>query len=165
MRLKKLKRSRCVVLSLVLKRQWYDLIASGTKKIEWRRADYWLDRVSAWFQKSHRDNLVPVVEFRHGYAADAPRMAFVCGWLWNRPKRRFTYYTLPYGWQSADTPVQHPQLGETPIERVAIHIGERVELVGGGTVTVGGGSAADVPRAAAPRAKAKRFKTRFRIKR
>ena len=36
--------------------------------------------------------------------------------------------------------------------------------VGGGTVTVGG-SAADVPRAAAPRAKAKRFKTRFRIKR
>ena len=50
-----------------------------------------------------------------------------------------------------------------PIERVAIHIGERVELVGGGTVTVGG-SAADAPRAAAPRAKAKRFKTRFRIK-
>ena len=129
MRLKKLKRSRCVVLSLVLKRQWYDLIESGVKKIEWRRADYWLDRVSAWFQKSWRDNLVPVVEFRHGYAADAPRMAFVCGWLWNRPKRRFTYCTPPYGWQSADTPVQHPQLGETPIKRVAIHIGERVELV------------------------------------
>ena len=41
---------------------------------------------------------------------------------------------------------------------------ERVELVGGGTVTVGGGSAADVPRTAAPRARAKRFKTRFRIK-
>ena len=164
MRLKKLKRSKCAVLSLVLKRQWYDLIASGTKKIEWRRADYWLGRVSAWFLKSQRDNLVPVVEFRHGYAADAPRMAFVCGWLWDRRDRKFRYYTLPYGWQSADTPVQHPQLGETPIERVAIHIGERVELVGGGAVTVGG-SAADAPRAAAPRAKATRVKTRFRIKR
>ena len=132
MRLKKLKRSRCVVLSLVLKRQWWILIENGTKKIEWRRADYWLDRVSAWFQKSQRDNLVPVVEFRHGYAADAPRMAFVCGWRWNRPKRRFTYCTPPYGWQSADTPVQHPQLGETPIERVAIHIGERVEMADDG---------------------------------
>lgn len=63
MRLKKLKRSRCVVLSLVLKRQWWILIENGTKKIEWRRADYWLDRVSAWFQKSWRDNLVPVRVF------------------------------------------------------------------------------------------------------
>ena len=145
MRLKKLKRSKCAVLSLVLKRQWYDLIASGTKKIEWRRADYWLGRVSTWFLKSQCDNLVPVVEFRHGYAADAPRMAFVCGWLWDRRDRKFRYCTPPYGWQSADMPVHHPQLGETPIERVAIHIGERVELVGGGTVTVGG-SAADAPR-------------------
>lgn len=29
--MKKLKRSRCVVLSLVLKRQWYDLIASDAR--------------------------------------------------------------------------------------------------------------------------------------
>ncbi len=34
MRLKKLKRSRCVVLPLVLKRQWYDLIESGETPIE-----------------------------------------------------------------------------------------------------------------------------------
>lgn len=126
--MKKLKRSECVVLPLVLKRRWYDMIESGEKKIEWRRADYWLDRVSAWFQISQRGNLVPVVEFRHGYAADAPRMAFVCGWLWHSRERRFIYCTPPYGWQSADTPVLHPQLGETPIERVAIHIGERVTL-------------------------------------
>ena len=128
MRLKKLKRRKCAVLPLVLKRQWWILIENGTKKIEWRRADYWLDRVSAWSQKSQRDNLVPVVEFRHGYAKDARRMAFVCGWLWDRRDRKFHYCTPPYGWQSADTPVQHPQLGETPIERVAIHIGERVAL-------------------------------------
>lgn len=70
--------------------------------------------------------------FRHGYAKDARRMAFVCGWLWNSRERRFTYCTPPYGWQSADTPVQHPQLGETPIERVAIRIGERVTLTEGG---------------------------------
>ena len=132
MRLKKLKRSKCAVLSLVLKRQWFILVENGTKKVEWRRADYWLDRVAAWFQKSQRDNLVPVVEFRHGYAADAPRMAFVCGWRawpWDRCGRKFRYFMPPYMWQNANTPVQHPQLGETPIERVAILIGERVELV------------------------------------
>ena len=117
------------MLSLVLKRQWYDLIESGTKKIEWRRADYWMDRVYKWFYKSDHEDLVPVVEFRHGYAKDARRMAFVCGWLWNREKRRFTYCTPPYIWQSDDVPVHNPELGETPIERVAIRIGERVELV------------------------------------
>lgn len=42
---------------------------------------------------------------------------------------KFRYCTPPYVWQSADIPVEHPQLGETPIERVAILIGERVELV------------------------------------
>ena len=130
--MRKLKRSECVVLPLVLKRKWYDLIASGTKKIEWRRADYWLDRVHNWFNRSIRGGLMPVVEFRHGYAADAPRMAFVCGWLWDRRYRKFHYCTPPYAWQSADTPVQFPELGETKIERVAILIGERVTLTEGG---------------------------------
>ena len=126
--MRKLKRSECVVLPLVLKRKWYDMIECGEKKVEWRRSDYWLDRVYNWFRKSELGGLVPVVEFRHGYAKDARRMAFVCGWLWNRPKRRFTCCTPPYCWQSADTPVKHPHLGETPIERVAILIGERVIL-------------------------------------
>ena len=33
--MKKLKRSECAVLSLVLERQWFILIENGTKKIEW----------------------------------------------------------------------------------------------------------------------------------
>lgn len=129
MRLRKLRRGECVVLPLVLKRQWYDMIENGTKKIEWRRADYWLNRVAAWFHKCSRENLVPVVEFRHGYAKNARRMAFVCGWLWDPQKRRFIYCTPPYAWQNKDWPIQSPELGETQIERVAILIGERVELV------------------------------------
>ena len=129
MRRRKLRRSECVVLPLVLKRQWYDMIENGTKKIEWRRADYWLNRVHKWFRTAWINSLVPVVEFRHGYAKDARRMAFVCGWLWNRSKKRFTYCTPPYVWQNANIPVQHPELGETQIERVAILVGERVELV------------------------------------
>ena len=93
MRLKKLKRSQCVVLSLVLKRQWYDLIESGAKKVEWRRADYWLNRAYKWFRTAHINDLVPVVEFRHGYAKDSRRMAFACGWLWDRQKKLFRYFS------------------------------------------------------------------------
>ena len=129
--MRKLKRSECAVLHLVLKRKWYDLIENDTKKIEWRRADYWLDRVYSWYKKSWAYDLVPVVEFRHGYAKNARRMAFVCGWLWNREKRRFKHCTPPYVWQNKDWPIQHPELGETQIERVAILIGERVELIEG----------------------------------
>lgn len=126
--MKKLKRSECAILPLVLKRKWYDLIESGAKKVEWRRADYWLNRVSAWAQKSRRENLVPVVEFRHGYAKDARRMAFVCGHLWHPKFQKFLHCAGPYAWQPAEFPVEHPQLGETPIERVAILIGERIQL-------------------------------------
>ena len=129
--MRELKRSECAILPLVLKRKWYDLIESGAKKIEYRRADYWLNRVSAWSQKSQCKNLVPVVEFRHGYAKDARRMAFVCGWLWDSRERRFTYCTPPYAWLNRNWPIQHPELGETKIERVAILIGERIKLEGG----------------------------------
>ena len=101
--MRKLKRDKCVVLPLVLKRKWYDMIECGEKKI---------------------------VEFRHGYANDARRMAFVCGWLWNSRERRFTYCTPPYAWLNRNWPIQHPELGETKIERVAILIGERIKLEG-----------------------------------
>ena len=34
----KLERKRCAILSLVLKGKWYDLIASGVKREEYRAA-------------------------------------------------------------------------------------------------------------------------------
>ena len=47
--MKKLKRSECSILPLVLKGKWYDMIASG-KKTEEYRADtpYWHRRLSNW---------------------------------------------------------------------------------------------------------------------
>ena len=73
--MRKLKRDKCVVLPLVLKRKWYDMIECGEKKIEYRRASYWLFRVSRWFRRciDSDGRLVPVVEFRHGYAKDRRR--------------------------------------------------------------------------------------------
>ena len=64
-------RMHCLTLPLVLKREWYDLIDSGFKRVEFRRADYWLPRASKWAAKARSENLLPVIEFRHGYRPDA----------------------------------------------------------------------------------------------
>jgi len=55
------------ILHLTLKRKWFDLIASGKKKIEYREyKPYWEKRlVGKEFQEVH---------FRNGYSNDAPFM-------------------------------------------------------------------------------------------
>lgn len=45
--MKQLKRSECAILPLVLKSKWYDMIANGEKKEEYRDAiKYWFTRLS-----------------------------------------------------------------------------------------------------------------------
>ena len=73
-----LERRRCAILPLVLKGKWFDMIASGEKREEYRLpTDYWRKRLHNWDRK-FTGNTTPVVEFRRGYAKDAPRMAFWC---------------------------------------------------------------------------------------
>lgn len=68
----RMPRSLCAVLPLVLKGRWYRMIASGEKRAEYRAAsDYWLVRIRRVMRAERR-----VVEFRLGYARNAPRMAF-----------------------------------------------------------------------------------------
>lgn len=122
-----LQRVACGVLPLVLKGEWFDMIDTGAKKVEFRRADYWLPRASKWVAKCQRENLLPVIEFRHGYRPDARRMAFVCGYY------LFKNYGLvrslePFVFRLKGTPVLFPELGETDIDRVVFHLGERVRL-------------------------------------
>lgn len=53
-------------LHLTLKKKWFDMIASGVKKEEYREIKtYWLNRLS-----KHHD----VICFRNGYAKDCPKM-------------------------------------------------------------------------------------------
>ena len=55
------------VLHLILKKQWFDMIASGEKKEEYREVKpYWTTRLI------HND--FDVIHFRNGYASDAPTM-------------------------------------------------------------------------------------------
>lgn len=61
------------VLHLTLKKKWFDMIASGEKTEEYREMKaYWYDRL----MYDTGEGFHEVVEFRHGYAKDAPRMRF-----------------------------------------------------------------------------------------
>jgi hypothetical protein len=62
------------ILHLTLKKKWFDMIASGEKKEEYREIkQYWEDRLG----EDANGRFHEVVEFRHGYAKDAPRMRFM----------------------------------------------------------------------------------------
>lgn len=62
------------VLHLTLKRQWFDMIASGVKKEEYREIKpYWVKRLAG----QHYDS----VQFRNGYSATAPTMILRIWWI------------------------------------------------------------------------------------
>jgi len=66
------------ILHLILKRKWFDLIASGKKTVEYREyKPYWEKRlVGKEFQEIH---------FRNGYSKDAPFMRVQCLGIVNVP--------------------------------------------------------------------------------
>ena len=120
--MKKLKRKECAVLPLVLTGRWYAMIESGAKREEYRAdTPYWNKRISNWCVKSL--DLIgdkgtvgdPVVEFRLGYAKDAPRMAFCATGLRGPDCRNHC----------------HVEWGEPRTPHWAIELGARVQLEGG----------------------------------
>ena len=109
-----LARSRCSILSLVLKGKWFDMIASGEKREEYRLSTpYWRKRLHNWDRK-----------FRRGYAKDAPRMAFWCRGI------ETVSGLMPYAYlkHPADRCV-HPEWGEPDEPHFFIELGGRVRLV------------------------------------
>jgi hypothetical protein len=74
------------ILHLTLKKQWFDLIASGDKREEYRELKiYWLKRLLKvpTMERSgiaNPDNIkqFDIVRFRHGYAKNAPEMDVEC---------------------------------------------------------------------------------------
>ena len=107
--MKTLRRSSCAVLPLVLRREWYDMVDRGEKKEEYRDdTPYWAVRLGNWDDDGRRC----VVEFRRGYAKDAPRMAFEAPVV-----------------VSGCVPM-HPEWGEPDTPHYVIALGERVILEG-----------------------------------
>lgn len=108
--MKQLKRSECAILSLVLEGQWYDMIASGEKKEEYRDVKrFWRTRISNVIYKAHNEDEPIVVAFSLGYKKQD--MFFVAD--------RILY---------ADGS-NHPEWGEPETPHYVIKLGERVELV------------------------------------
>ena len=106
-----LKRTACAILPLVLKGKWFDMIERGEKREEYRlSALYWRKRLHNWDRK-FTESTTPIVEFRRGYAKDAPRMAFWC-----------------MGIETTATKRRHPEWGEPSDPHFFIELGGRVEL-------------------------------------
>ena len=64
------------ILNLTLKKKWFDLIASGKKKIEYREIKkYWIQRL---FNNNGREfRPYDFIIFRNGYKKDSPKMKIV----------------------------------------------------------------------------------------
>ena len=97
--MKKLKRSECSILPLVLKKKWYDLIASGEKTEEYRDAKpFWDKRINKW--KSKQSNSFNYIETTKWLV-----IGFSCGY--KKPDMFFLVNSISKGANSV-----HPEWGE-----------------------------------------------------
>lgn len=68
------------ILHLTLKKHWFDMIASGEKKEEYRQDKmYWKQRFvkeGYWHSQTCKD--FDIVRFKNGYAKDAPTVDVEC---------------------------------------------------------------------------------------
>ena len=120
-----LERSQCAILPLVLKGKWFDMIESGEKREEYRLpTDYWRKRLHNWNLRFNAQT-TPVVEFRRGYAKDAPRIAFWCLGI----ETASGLMPYAYGDDAADKRL-HPEWGEPNEPHFFIELGGIVALRG-----------------------------------
>lgn len=72
------------VLHLTLKKKWFDMIASGEKKEEYReKKDYWVFRLCNFkncIETNDYNNFkhFDIIEFRNGYSKNAPKLTVQC---------------------------------------------------------------------------------------
>ena len=78
----KLKSSKCEILPLVLKNEWYDMIASGAKLEEYRTSKRVLAMIERWYGRCQINKRKPIVKFFDGYRKRRNSMTilvdFVC---------------------------------------------------------------------------------------
>lgn len=113
--MRKISRKECVILPLVLKKRWYDMIASGVKKEEYRQyKDFWITRIEKWqdarFERPLLEKMkLDVIAFSCGYKK--PDMFFVCD-------RILIKEGAP----------KYPEWGEPNVRHFVLGLGERIEL-------------------------------------
>lgn len=106
--MRQLTKDSCSILHLVLKKKWYDMIASGEKTEEYRDdTPFWSPRIWNWWECSGKTK---VVAFQRGYRK--PSMWFVVDGLGQ----------CDYS--------SNPDWGEPYHPHITLFLGERVEIVG-----------------------------------
>ena len=106
--MKQLKRSECAILPLVLKGKWYDMIASGEKREEYRDfKPYWINRLINFYDK--KGDKKPIVSFSKGY------------------KKADMFLEIRNVFRDDES--SHPEWGELKTQHYVIQLGERVELI------------------------------------
>ena len=106
-----LKKSECAILPLVLKKKWYNLIASGEKREEYREYKrFWSVRILHWLNEAQAKGLTPVVAFSLGYKPAA------------------MFFRVPKYPVMQSGEANHPEWGEPAAHHYVIELGERVEL-------------------------------------
>lgn len=74
--MRRLDRRDCSILPLVLKGKWFDMIASGEKREEYREyKPYWRKRLANWDRRGSAGHKWSIVAFSRGY--QAPSMFFI----------------------------------------------------------------------------------------
>ena len=67
------------MLTLPTKKKWFDMLLSGEKKEEYRKAtQYYYKRFTNLFNAFETDKRE--IAFRNGYSADSPTFIAVCTW-------------------------------------------------------------------------------------
>ena len=108
-----LPRSRCSILPLVLKGKWYDMIAAGEKREEYRDSEVWNKRITIWL---HRFNQTPeiahlVVAFQRGY------------------RKPSMWFEVKYVCSEKVVRTRHPEWGEPDTPHFVLILGDRTSLV------------------------------------
>lgn len=114
--MRRISKTCCSVLPLVLKKRWYDMIASGEKKEEYREyKEFWIKRIEKW-QDSIISELIPHLEQKTDV------IAFSCGY-----RRADMFFICDRILIQEGTP-KHPEWGEPNIRHFVLGLGERIEL-------------------------------------
>jgi hypothetical protein len=123
--MRQIKKNKCSVLNLVLKRKWYDMIASGDKKEEYRESKmYWWTRIGRWMANSIPDGDA----FDILFGEKKPKVvAFSLGY--NKADMFFVVDTVLDPDAKYPERTCHPEWGEPGFPHYVIKLGERVELV------------------------------------
>jgi len=70
---------RCEILTLVLKKKWFDLINANEKRAEYRTAPSVCRQIDRWFGHARINGKFPIVKFCLGYQKNRATMYFLAG--------------------------------------------------------------------------------------